>query len=702
MNKYINKNILLNTIINFTLLIMVEIIFKITNFFNLLDWSSIRILLSSFIISFIIANIEYFIPKKVHKYINIVFIFICSIYALAETAFNNYIGVYMSLGTSSQLGAVINYIREYILSFKWYYYFNLLPFLVSILYYIFINKKVITKFNINKEKNNYKTLEKRQFFKKIGLSILVLIMFVTLHFSTLYIPFMQNKLQVVSNSKLFKNPSVPSIAIKQFGVTMYGILDVNRYFFPTETTDEYTIENNKKNNSKVDNTRKFDDTKWEELINNEKNKKLNTLNNYFINNNITDVNDYTGLFKDKNLIVIMLESVNDIIINEEDYPNFYKMYSEGMSWKNNYSPRNSCSTGNNEMSGMTGLYSIYNTCTANEYKENTYFESIFNLFNNKGYKTFSAHNYTEHYYYRNEIHTNMGSGKYYGVEELGISYSNQYKNWSSDEDFMTKVLEILDEDYSDGKFMTWLTTVSSHQPYYYSSTEGDKYLSLYEDLDIRQDLKRYKSKLKILDNALGILLDGLEEKGILKDTVIVMYGDHYPYGLSTNTINSVLDYDTGVDYEAERVPFVIYNSEVEPKIFDEYTSYINILPTIANLFDLDYDPRLYMGTDLLSEDYESLVVFADGSWKNEYAYYDASKSDIEYFTDKTYSIEELQRINEDIDTKIKMSSLAIKNNYFNYLYNSLNEVSVANDNKTKKTSSVETTTKIQKTTNKNS
>lgn len=702
MNKYINKNILLNTIINFTLLIMVEIIFKITNFFNLLDWSSIRILLSSFIISFIIANIEYFIPKKVHKYINIVFIFICSIYALAETAFNNYIGVYMSLGTSSQLGAVINYIREYILSFKWYYYFNLLPFLVSILYYIFINNKVITKFNINKEKNNYKTLEKRQFFKKIGLSILVLIMFVTLHFSTLYIPFMQNKLQVVSNSKLFKNPSVPSIAIKQFGVTMYGILDVNRYFFPTETTDEYSIENNKKNNSRVDNTRKFDDTKWEELINNETNKKLNTLNNYFINNNITDINDYTGLFKDKNLIVIMLESVNDIIINEEDYPNFYKMYSEGMSWKNNYSPRNSCSTGNNEMSGMTGLYSIYNTCTANEYKENTYFESIFNLFNNKGYKTFSAHNYTEHYYYRNEIHTNMGSGKYYGVEELGISYSNQYKNWSSDEDFMTKVLEILDEDYSDGKFMTWLTTVSSHQPYYYSSTEGDKYLSLYEDLDIRQDLKRYKSKLKILDNALGILLDGLEEKGILKDTVIVMYGDHYPYGLSTNTINSVLDYDTGVDYEAERVPFVIYNSEVEPKIFDEYTSYINILPTIANLFDLDYDPRLYMGTDLLSEDYESLVVFADGSWKNEYAYYDASKSDIEYFTDKTYSIEELQRINEDIDTKIKMSSLAIKNNYFNYLYNSLNEVSVANDNKTKKTSSVETTTKIQKTTNKNS
>ena len=156
----------------------------------------------------------------------------------------------------------------------------------------------------------------------------------------------------------------------------------------------------------------------------------------------------------------------------------------------------------------------------------------------------------------------------------------------------------------------------------------DKTSDLYKDLDLRLDLKRYKSKLKILDNALGILLNGLEEKGILEDTVIVMFGDHYPYGLSTDTLNTVLDYDTNIDYEAERVPFVIYNSGIEHKVFSEYTSYINILPTILNLFGVEHDPRFYMGTDLLSEDYESMVVFADGSWKNEYAYYNASKSDI--------------------------------------------------------------------------
>ena len=671
MKKYVNKNILVNTIINFICLILLEIIFKIVNFFNIIDYSMIRIIISSFIISFIISNIEYFINKKIHKFVNIIFIFIVSIYALVETGFNNFIGVYMSLGTSSQLGAVIDYIREFVLSFKWYYYFNLLPFILILIYYIFFDKKVISKFNINTDKNNYKIINKRIFVKKLSFNILLFTIVSNLFLLTLYIPFMQNKLQVTSNKKLFVNPSLPSISIKQFGIVTYGMLDVNNYFFPSNKNVSYEVETTKKTYNKENSVRKFDDTKWEELNNNETNETYKVLNNYFINNKITDTNNYTGMFKDKNLIVIMLESVNDIIINKEDYPNFYKMYSEGWHWKNNYSPRNSCSTGNNEMSGMTSLYSIYNTCTANNYRKNSYFEAIFNLFNNKGYNTFSAHDYTEHYYYRNEIHTNMGSKAYYGVEKLGIEYSSIYKNWASDEDFMNKVLELID-DVDNDHFMTWLTTVSSHQPYYYSSIEGDKYLSLYEDRDIRTDLKRYKSKLKILDNALGILLDGLEKKGILDDTVIVMYGDHYPYGLSTDTINTVLDYDTNQDYENERVPFVIYNTGIDSKEFDSYTSYINILPTVANLFDLDYDPRLYMGSDLLSKDYESMVVFADGSWKNEYAYYNASRSNIEYYSDKTYSVDELKEINSVIDAKIKMSSLAIKNNYFNYLYNSLN------------------------------
>ena len=374
----------------------------------------------------------------------------------------------------------------------------------------------------------------------------------------------------------------------------------------------------------------------------------------------------------------MMESVNDIFINPELYPNFYKLYSEGWHWKNNYSPRNSCSTGNNELSGMTGLYSIYNSCTANIYKNNTYFTSIFNLFNKNNYYTTSMHDYTEAYYYRSTIHSNAGSQRYYGVNDLNIPYQNEYRNWASDEDFMNKFLEIMDSWNDEKPFMTWLTTVSSHQPYSVSSILGDKYLDLLKDYDYPMDLKRYMSKLKVLDNGLGVLIKGLEERGKLSDTVIVLYGDHYPYGLSNSTISKVLSYDLA-NYEVERVPFVIYNSEIEAEEFLDYTSYVNIVPTIANLCDLDYDPRLYMGHDLLSSDYESMVIFADGSWKNSAAYYNAASSKLTTYQEGVYTESDILAINEKVHLKISMSNSAIKNNYFAYLENRLDDMK-NNDN----------------------
>ena len=666
MKKYVNKNVLLNFIVNFLSLLLIELIFKLVNNLSLLDWSFIRIIISSSIISLFIALIEYLIPKKVHKFINCILIFIVSFYAFVQSGFNNFIGVYMSLGTSSQLGAVVDYIKEFILSFKWYYYLCFIPFILILIYYIFINKKVFKKFNITYSRTKFKNLNKKLFLIKTLITSFNLVVLCMLFYLTLTISFMQNKLQSVSNMKLFINPNNPTLVAKEFGITAFGILDVKNYLFPVQEEFIIEIDDDKKDNQNVV-ERVYDDTIWNELIETETNKKINSLNKYFISNDITDTNEYTGLFEGKNLIVIMLESVNDIIINEEDYPNFYKMYSEGWHWENNFSPRNSCSTGNNEMSGMISLYSIYNTCTANNYKTNTYFESIFGLFNNENYYTFSAHDYVAHYYDRNVIHTNMGSSAYYGAYDLGMNYSSEYKNWASDEEFMEKVLELIDGIESDN-FMTWLTTVTSHQPYSISSIQGDYYADLYQGRGLKTDLIRYKSKLKYLDNALGILLEGLESRGLLEDTVIVMFGDHYPYGLSTDTINTVLDYDTNTDNDKERVPFVIYNPSLESTTYEEYTSYINILPTLANLFGLDYDPRLYVGSDILSNDYQSMVVFADGSWKNEYAFYNASKGNIKYYTDKEYTTEELQEINDTINLKMSMSSLAIKNNYFKYLY----------------------------------
>ena len=385
--------------------------------------------------------------------------------------------------------------------------------------------------------------------------------------------------------------------------------------------------------------------------------------------------------KDKNLIVIMMESTNNIILDERFFPNMHKIYTEGWSWKNSYSPRNSCSTGNNEMGGMTALYTINNSCTANIYKNNVYPEALLNLFVRAGYQTSSYHNYTDQYYARKTYHPHMGSQHFYGVQELGIQYSNVYQEWPSDVELVDKVLEITEKQ---DKYAVWITSVSAHQPYTITSTLGEKNIDLFKDTKYNTALKRYMSKLYEFDLALGELLKGLEQQGKLDNTVIVLYSDHYPYGLNNSTLNSYFDYDVTKNLEMDRTPFVIYNSTVTPQVYDAYTSYINITPTVANLFNLNYDPRLYSGKDLLSKTYDGRVYFADGSWKDKKAFYSASTGKITYTdSNDTYTAEEIQNINKIIKNRIAMSNLAIKTDYFNYLYNAKEDLKLKQEEEEK-------------------
>lgn len=666
MKRLLNNNLIKNFLVVFTFALLLEITFRLISNTIVFDVSLIRIILGLCFISLIISFILSWTNKTCSKVIITIISLVFTIYAFLQLGFNNFIGVYMSVNTSSQLGAVTDYVKEFFASFLGKFYFIFIPFIILLVYYIFVDKFTELKFS---KKFVLKTHIKYEPGIRTISTMLILFAIGFVYNETLTAKFMQNELQTVSNKDLFAYPSVPSLVINEFGVIGFGFLDVKSLY--VDPPDAYIFDANSGNIS-YDTSREFDDEDWKEVIANETDETLNNINNYLLNNTITDYNDHTGIFSGKNLIVIMMESVNEIIINPDLYPNFYKMYSEGISFTNNYSPRNSCATGNNEFSAMTGLYSIQNNCTANVYRSNTYPYSMFNLFNNAGYKTTSMHDYTEYYYYRNTIHHNMGSGKYYGVQDLGIEYYNEYKNWASDEDFMKVAMDITLSDTSN-PFMLWLTTVSSHQPYNQSSVEGDKYLSITEGTDYPNDLRRYMSKLKTLDNALGILLDRLSEAGILDDTVIVMFGDHYPYGLKDATINNVLDYDLG-DYERERTPLVIYNSATPKEVVDKYTSYVNLTPTIANLFDLNYDPRLYMGSDLFSDDYWNIVTFADGSWKNDLVFYNAATSEVKFYTDEQIATDELRKINQTVTNKMQMSSSIIQNNYYEYLHDALSNI----------------------------
>lgn len=675
------KNLLKNNLIkNYMILVvffsLLEISFRLISGISLNNIALLRIFIGVNFVSILLSFILSWFNKLISKILVLLVSFALSAYTFFQIGFNNFIGVYASVNTKSQLGAVKDYIIDFFASFKGTYYLAFIPFILLIIYYLFLDK--LTEKRIDKRFPLKTNIMFEPGIRTIT-SILVLTFTGFLYYTSLDASFMQNKLQTISNKELFAYPSIASTTINQFGVLGFGFLDIKSTMVEAPSKVIYTaFENNGKDNNNSESKREIDDTILDEIIKNEKDTTLNNINNYIKNKDITDYNSHTGMFEGKNVIVIMMESTNDIIINKDLYPNFYKLYSEGISFKNNYSPRNSCATGNNEFSGMTGLYTIQNNCTANIFSNNTYFTSIFNIFKNAGYRATSMHDYTEQYYVRNIIHKNLGSEAYYNANDLNIKYYNEYKNWASDEDFMNAAMDITLNDTSDKPFMLWLTTVSGHQPYKVSSVEGDKYLSITEGTDYSMEVRRYMSKLKTFDNGLGILLDKLKASGKLDDTVIVMYGDHYPYGLKNKDISSVLTYDLD-DYEVERVPMVIYNSTIKSEVVEKYSSYINLTPTLANLFNLDYDPRYYMGTDVFSDDYLNMVAFADGSWKNADVYYNASSGSIKYYTSNEYTTDELIRINNIVTNRMQISESIIRNNYFNYLENKINSYKSAND-----------------------
>ena len=666
--KLWNNRILKNYVLLMVSFLIIEIIFRIIEQIPIIHYSSLRIFLGLNILALFFGYLLSFLPKIIAKVGNILLVLIASIYSVLELGFYNFLGVYASISTNTQLGAVTSYIKDFLGSFKWSYFLLFIPFILLVLYYILLDKKV------NLDLPKYKKT-KIVILKKL-IPVVLLLSFSVLYYGSLKVSFMQDKTEASSAYEIFLKPTNASLAIRNFGILGYGLLDIKEYFFPGDVTHTIEIDPDSiQSEAKITVQSAIDNDTWLGLIDEETDEELNTLNKYFISNEASTTNEYTGLLEGKNVIVIMVESGNDILLNEEYYPNIARLTKNGYTFVNNYSPRNVCSTGNNEMSAMISLYSINNNCTANVYQDNTYFESIFNLFKDANYNTNSFHDHYDEYYARDIIHKNMGSDAYYNAIDLDLDFKYSYGSWASDEELMENYLEYLRDSDLSKPFMSFITTVTSHQPYN-GSGYGKAYLDLFPE-EYPDELKYYMSKLKVVDNAIGILLEGLESLNILDDTVIVLFGDHYPYAIEPDTLNLELDYDATLDSNADQVPLIIYNSELEEKEFLQYTSYINLTPTLANLFNLKFDSRLYMGLDALSSEYDSLVIFPDGSWKNANAYYNASTSKISYYTKNMYTDEEILAINSKVRLKLEMSSLAIRRNYFSYLNKSLNSITTS-------------------------
>ena len=375
-------------------------------------------------------------------------------------------------------------------------------------------------------------------------------------------------------------------------------------------------------------------------------------------------NKYTGKQKGNNLIIVQLEGVDSWLINKNDTPTLYNMMRNSINFTNHYSYYNGGgSTFNSEFAVNTGFITpLSYTQNAYTFNKNSFPYSLAHLFKNEGYSVNAFHMNTKEFYSRGTNYKNWGYDNYYGLVDLGTYKDNSYyldRELILNEDFNEKM-------FSDKPFVDYIITYTNHMPF--SSEKGNCKMLL--DLDseenekVSYDLNEEdcaRRQAKETDYMMELLLNELKTRNLYNNTTIVVLTDHYLYTLSDKTI---LDkYKNTSNNLINYTPFFIWNNGKDKKTVKTVTSQLNVLPTILNLFGIDYNPVNYIGSDALDNNYQKIVFFSDYSWYDGNVYVDGG-----IVTNKRYISEEaLEDKNYYVNYLIKKNDLTLKYNYFKEL-----------------------------------
>lgn len=482
--------------------------------------------------------------------------------------------------------------------------------------------------------------------------------------------------EIYSNKNLYSNIHSPLLTAEKFGLLTMFRLDCQRTLFGfTEKDIEVEVPStiiSNENDVEEEIEIKYNELNidWDTLIESESNETIKSMHKYFSVQTSTNQNEYTGMFEGKNLIVFVAEAFSPMAIDETLTPNLYRLYNEGFQFDNFYTPLFPVSTADGEYIADTslipkeGVWSIYRI-------DGNYMPySYANVFENLGYNSRSYHNNTYTYYHRDKYLKTMGYDSYLACKN-GLEKRINCKIWPQSDYEMIKTT--IDDYINDEHFITYYMTVSGHLEYNsYGNTMAIRNWDKVKDLNLSTAAKAYLACNIELDKAIGELIDRLEKAGKLEDTVIAISGDHYPYGLTLDQVNELSDYTKDENFEIHRMSFLVWNSEMEEAIkVEKYASSLDILPTLLNLFGIEYDSRLLMGTDILS-DSMPLVIYSNRSFITDKCRYNSITKKIIPNGDTTCTDEEVKVINNIIYNKFKYSKLILENDYYRKLYSSLN------------------------------
>ena len=316
---------------------------------------------------------------------------------------------------------------------------------------------------------------------------------------------------------------------------------------------------------------------------------------------LPEANDYTGLFKGKNLILIEAESLNNFAIDPVLTPTLYKFKTQGFFVDGYNSPLLTGSTSDSEFMANTSLLPAFDgKIVFNDYADNVFPQTLASVLSQNGYYSIAVHNNYGMYYNRTNMLPHLGY-TFYDATGLGM-----YDNVDD-----SRVIDYLKwMIYGVNPSFAFWVTFNAHQPYDENTlTETMKsYLpkiaQRYPDLPLAEQV--YMAKTMDLDVGLSKLVLDYTENGILDDLVIMIYGDHYPKGLFENPDSyATTCEEKGFTTETcFRTPLIIYNSVTQGQTITKSSSTLDISPTIYDLFGVSYDPRYVLGHSVFDPNYQ--------------------------------------------------------------------------------------------------
>ena len=393
---------------------------------------------------------------------------------------------------------------------------------------------------------------------------------------------------------------------------------------------------------------------------------LKATDEYLANATPTRKNNYTGLLKDYNLITICAESFCPWFISEELTPTLYKLSHTGILFENYYGTFQSVTT-NGEYTMCMGLYpDMSRTKTDSSFNvagTNYLPFCLGNALKDMGYQTWAYHDYIGDFYNRNITHANMGYT--FKAADSGLDMKI---DWPSSD---LEMMEASVDDYinSGEPFHAYYMTFSGHYQYNWDNAMSAKNRDAVKDLPYSEPVKAYIACNLELEYALEYLMQRLEEAGVADKTCIVLTNDHYPYGLTEDEYNELAGQTLDTTFEKYRNSFICYVPGLSENIVvDEYCSTADILPTLLNLFGVDYDSRLLAGTDVLSSGIH-VAVLSDKSFLTKTFRYDAGTETVIPADENTTVSDELaEAYRLYVDSRFQLSGNILNSDYYAHVF----------------------------------